>query len=107
MADEKKLIERTIPGMNRRERFVEVEHAEHAGKTVKRILGYFGKEKAAVGMMIAIVMIGTICGVYAPSLQSNSIDIIAGSRIGNLKYRCCICYVCIWFTAFASCCREL
>ena len=29
MADEKKLMERNIPGMNRRNRFVEVEYAEN------------------------------------------------------------------------------
>lgn len=84
MADEKKLMERTIPGMNRRERFVEVEHAEDAGKTLKRLTRYFAREKKMVIAMLNIVLLGTLCGVYAPSLQSRAIDIIAGERTGNL-----------------------
>lgn len=84
MADEKKLMERSIPGMNRHERFVEVQHAEHVGATLKRILSYFAKEKVMVFGMLAIVVFGTLCGVYAPSLQSRSIDIIAGTINGSL-----------------------
>lgn len=84
MADEKKLMERTIPGMNRRERFVEVEHAENVGATLKRIACYFAREKAMVFGMLGIVVLGTLCGVYAPSLQSRAIDIIAGEKVGNL-----------------------
>lgn len=85
MADEKKLIERTIPGMNRAARFAEVEHAENVGATLKRISTYFTKEKAMVFSMLAIVVLGTFCGVYAPSLQSKSIDMIAGTKVGNLS----------------------
>lgn len=84
MADEKKLVERTIPGMNRNARFAEVEHAENVGATLKRIFSYFAKEKAMVIAMIVIVVFGTLCGVYAPSLQSESIDIIAGTKADNL-----------------------
>lgn len=84
MADDKKLMERNIPGMNRHERFVEVEHAQNVGATLKRIVAYFAKEKALVVGMIAIVLAGTLCGVYAPSLQSGAIDIIAGEKTGNL-----------------------
>ena len=84
MADEKKLMERTIPGMNRHERFVEVEHAQNAGAALKRLVSYFAKEKALVAGMLAIVLAGTLCGVYAPSLQSSAIDIIAGERTGDL-----------------------
>lgn len=84
MADEKKLMERSIPGMNRHERFVEVQRAKHVGATLKRILSYFAKEKVMVFGMLAIVVFGTLCGVYAPSLQSRSIDIIAGTINGSL-----------------------
>lgn len=45
MADEKKLMERSIPGMNRHERFVEVEHAQNAGATLRRIVVYFARKK--------------------------------------------------------------
>lgn len=84
MAD-KKLAERNIPGMmNRGARFAEAEHAENTGATTRRILTYFAHEKVMVTGMLAIVLLGTLCGVYAPSLQSKAIDIIAGTREGAL-----------------------
>ena len=79
-----KNIDRNIPGMlNRSTRFAEVEHAQHAGKTVKRILKYFAKEKGFVLAMLFVVIFGTLCGIFAPSLQSTAIDIIAGEQEGN------------------------
>ena len=84
MADDKKLMERTIPGMNRNARFAAVEYAEDIGGTLKRILTYFAKEKTLVFSMLAIVLFGTLCGIYAPSLQSKAIDIIAGTQEGML-----------------------
>ena len=84
MADEKKLVERSLPGINRRERFVEVEHAQNAGAALKRLAACFAGEKALMAGMLAVVLVGTLCGVYAPSLQSSAIDIIAGERTGNL-----------------------
>ncbi|MGM9637167.1 MAG: ABC transporter ATP-binding protein [Eubacteriales bacterium] len=78
------LTERSLPGMNRSARFAEVEHAEHVGATVKRIVTYFIHEKTMVIAMLTVVIFGTLCGVYAPSLQSNAIDIIAGTRTGSL-----------------------
>ena len=85
MADPK-LMERALPGGMRRgpgARFAEVEHAENVGATLKRILTYFAKEKAMVIAMLAVVILGTLCGVYAPSLQSRAIDIIAGTGQGR------------------------
>ena len=82
--DNKKLMERNIPGMNRNARFAEVEHAENLGSTLKRILTYFAREKGMILSMLVIVILGTLCGVYAPSLQSKAIDIIAGSKEGQL-----------------------
>ena len=84
MAEGNKLMERNIPGMNRHERFVEVEHAQNVGATLKRIVAYFAQEKPLVAGMLSIVLAGTLCGVYAPSLQSSAIDIIAGEKTGNL-----------------------
>lgn len=81
---EQKLEERNIPGMNRHARFAEVEHAENVGTTLKRIWTYFAKEKRMLIAMLAVVTFGTLCGVYAPSLQSKAIDIIAGTGEGNL-----------------------
>ena len=34
--------------------------------------------------MLTVVIFGTVCGIYAPSLQSKAIDIIAGERAGKL-----------------------
>lgn len=82
--NEQKLAERNIPGMNRHERFGEVEHAENVGAAIKRIITYFTHEKTMVTCMLAVVIFGTLCGVYAPSLQSNAIDIIAGTKSDSL-----------------------
>ena len=86
MADQvdKKTVDRNIPGMNRHARFAEVEHAEHIGTTLQRILTYFARERGIVAGMLVIVIFGTLCGIYAPSLQSRAIDIIAGTASGNL-----------------------
>ena len=72
MADPK-LMERALPGGMRRgpgARFAEVEHAENVGATLKRILTYFAKEKAMVIAMLAVVILGTLCGVYAPACRA-------------------------------------
>lgn len=85
MANDKKLMERTIPGMNRGARFATVEYAEDIHNTLRRILSYFTKEKGLVLSMLTIVLFGTLCGVYAPILQSKAIDIIAGAQSGKLS----------------------
>ena len=83
MAD-KKDVQRNIPGMmNKGARFAEFQKAEHIGETLKRIMAYFAKEKGMVIAMLAIVIFGTLCGVYAPSLQSRAIDMIAGTQAGS------------------------
>lgn len=80
---EQKLMSRNIPGMRTRERFVEPEHAQNAGAAMKRIAFYFAKEKGMVIGMLAVVIFGTVCGIYAPSQQSRVIDIIAGTGTGS------------------------
>lgn len=82
--NEQKLQERNIPGMNRHERFTQTEHAQNAGAALKKLAAYFIQEKFMVASMLIVVIFGTLCGVYAPSLQSNAIDIIAGTRNGIL-----------------------
>lgn len=82
---EQKLELKNIPGMQSRERFPEVQHAENAGATMKRIAVYFAHEKTMVLCMLAAVIFGTLCGIYAPSLQSKAIDIIAGTDGGSLS----------------------
>ena len=81
---EKKPIENRVPGMVRGPRFAEVEHAQNVGATMKRLAMYFAKEKRMVGCMLLVVVLGTLCGVVAPSLQSRAIDIIAGAAAGSL-----------------------
>lgn len=83
--NEQKLAQRNIPGMNRHERFGEVQHAENIGATLKRIFAYFTHEKTLVIGILAVVIFGTLCGIYAPSLQSKAIDIIAETKEGNLS----------------------
>ena len=74
---DQKMVSRNIPGMmNRNERFAEAEHAENVGATVRRIITYFLHEKKLVIFMLVIVVFGTLCGIYAPSLQSKAVDII-------------------------------
>ena len=76
---DQKMVSRNIPGMmNRNERFAEAEHAENVGATLRRISTYFLHEKKLVIFMLVIVVFGTLCGIYAPSLQSKAVDIIAG-----------------------------
>lgn len=82
---ESRQIERNIPGMNRHAQFVEAEHAEHVGSTLRRILVYFAHEKKLVAGMLGIVILGTLCGVYAPSLQSRAVDVIAGASDKSLS----------------------
>lgn len=80
-------MERNIPGMmNRQERFAEVEYAYDVGATVKRMVTYFMHEKSLVMYMLVIVIFGTLCGIFAPSIQSSAVDIIAGEKIGMLSY---------------------
>lgn len=97
-----KLMQRNIPGMmNREQRFAEVQHAENMGATIKRIASYFGKDKRSVFCMILVVLVGTGCGVYAPSLQSTAIDIIAGKRNGSLAYA--LCFMLLVYLIYSVC----
>jgi len=63
---------------------MEIQHPENAGSVMKRMIRYFMKEKLLIICLLAVVIFGTVCGIWAPSLQSNAIDMIAGSETGNL-----------------------
>lgn len=65
-------------------RFAEVEKPENAGATLKRLMEYFSTEKMLLFWMLFTVILSTALGIIAPSLQSNAIDIISGTREGNL-----------------------
>ena len=73
------------PGHGGGNRFAETEYAKDIGWTLKRIGSYFVKEKKLIFGMLSAVLGGTLCGIYAPMLQSNAVDIIAGQRDGDLK----------------------
>lgn len=79
-----KIVERSIPGAGRADRFAAVEYAEDIRGTLRRIVLYFVKEYRLLVSMISVVLIGTICGIWAPSLQSHAIDVISGARNDNL-----------------------
>lgn len=66
--------------MRRHARFVQVEHARDKKGTTKRMLSYFAKEKVLVVAMFFVILFGTICGVYAPKLQSEAIDQIFAQK---------------------------
>ena len=66
------------------DRFAEVERAGNVGGTLRRVAAYFARERALVGAMLAVVVFGTACGVWAPTLQSDAIDIIGGVKEGVL-----------------------
>ncbi len=85
MSVSKQLMDKNLPMMNRRgaNRFREVQHAKDAKGTVKRIWTYFAREKKLICALISVVIVGTICGVAAPSIQARGVDIIAGKE-GNL-----------------------
>lgn len=83
---DQKPAEHNIPGaVNRGQRFAEVQHADNVKGTLKRIAVYFVREKGIVFGMLTIVIFGTLCGVFAPALQSDAIDIIAKSKSGSLS----------------------
>lgn len=84
MAQNERLMPRNLPGGGHQQRFMEAEHAEHLGATLKRVVSYFIKEKTTVLLMLAVVVFGTLCGIFAPSQQSKAIDIIAGEHQAGL-----------------------
>lgn len=64
--------------------FAEAEKADKFGPTLKRIFKYFLSSKLLMLALFLVVVFGTLCGIIAPKLQSNAIDMIAGSMKGEL-----------------------
>ncbi|WP_432630354.1 ABC transporter ATP-binding protein [Brotaphodocola sp.] len=80
-----KLVQGNLPGTRTRgQRFAQIEYANDIRGTLKRLLAYFARERAVVFAMLGVVVFGTVCGIYAPSLQSRAVDIIAKEKHGNL-----------------------
>lgn len=65
-----------IPG----NRNMTVEKPQNGKKTLKRLMGYFVSEKKMLFLLMLAVVVVVACSVYAPKLQSNAIDAIAGRQ---------------------------
>lgn len=96
-----KMSAQNIPGTGRSARFASVEYAENIRRTLYRLFFYFAKEKQLVLSMLGVVLTGTLCGVWAPSLQSNSIDVIAGNR--NEDFSTLICLMLAAYLIYSAC----
>lgn len=57
-----------------------VEKPQDGKKTLKRLMGYFVSEKKMLFLLMLAVVVVVACSVYAPKLQSNAIDAIAGRQ---------------------------
>lgn len=57
-----------------------VERPQNGKKTLKRLMGYFVSEKKMLFLLMLAVVVVVACSVYAPKLQSNAIDAIAGRQ---------------------------
>lgn len=57
-----------------------VEKPQNGKKTLKRLMDYFVSEKKMLFLLMLAVVVVVACSVYAPKLQSNAIDAIAGRQ---------------------------
>ena len=62
-----------------------VEKPQNGNKTLKRLMGYFVSEKKMLFLLMLAVVVVVACSVYAPKLQSNAIDAIAGRQWDKLS----------------------
>ena len=62
-----------------------VEKPQNGKKTLKRLMGYFVSEKKMLFLLMIAVVVVVACSVYAPKLQSNAIDAIAGRQWDKLS----------------------
>ncbi len=72
-----------VPGM-RGPRNRQVEKPKEGRKTLRRLVGYFAKERGIVLFLLAVVFVVVIASVCAPRLQSDAIDSIAKRDFGSL-----------------------
>lgn len=62
-----------------------VEKPQNGKKTLKRLMGYFVSEKKMLFLLMLAVVVVVACSVYAPKLQSDAIDAIAGRQWDKLS----------------------
>lgn len=74
-----------VPGMRGgRNRNTVVEKPKDAKTTLKRLLGYFSKEKNKIILLMTAVVFMVVCTVMAPKLQSQAIDTISVGEFDKL-----------------------
>ena len=62
-----------------------VEHAEHVGSTLKRLLQYVKRSKRLLILLLLAVVFVTLAGLAAPSLQGSAIDSIKDKAWDTLQ----------------------
>ncbi len=72
-----------IPGQ-RGPRFATVEKPAEGKKTLLRLTHYFKREKRVLILLLCVVTAVVICSVFAPAMQSQSIDHIAQGEFDQL-----------------------
>lgn len=65
-------------------RFAEVQKAENVGQTISRLLKYLSKEKKTFVILTILIVAVTVCGVLAPKLMSNAVDILSSGDYSDL-----------------------
>lgn len=83
-SNEANAVAMQIPGQRRPRGYQVVEKPQDGKKTLRRLLAYFVKEKLMIVALLLVVVFVVGCSVYAPSLQSNAIDLLAQGRFGEL-----------------------
>lgn len=62
----------------------ETEKADQIWQTLKRLSTYFMKEKWLLVSIFLVVLLSSIASIYAPSLQSKAIDVIANDNVHRI-----------------------
>ncbi len=73
-----------LPGARIKRQRGEIEKPENGGKTLLRLLKYFGDEKLIFAGFFAAVFVVVVCSVVVPRFQSIAIDAIAAREFGDL-----------------------
>ncbi|HML46145.1 MAG TPA: ABC transporter ATP-binding protein [Clostridia bacterium] len=76
------LMRRGGPGRNMGQ---VVEKPREVKRTLSRLIGYFGKEKRLLFLLIAAVLSVTVTSLFAPAMQGEAIDLILRRGWGDLS----------------------
>ncbi|MBR1470081.1 MAG: ABC transporter ATP-binding protein [Lachnospiraceae bacterium] len=91
----KSISDYKLPGARRpMNRGAETEKAKDSKGTFMRMLRYFTCEKRAICLLLLMVLLGVVCGILAPRLQSSAIDAITQRNFGQLpRLLCCMAII--------------